>query len=64
MRVRFKFDADIVIEGKNMEEVRRKWLYFPLFSTEAINEGVEFGEIFLIEDADTYDDLMGEYNKF
>ena len=63
MKVRFKFDADIVIEGKDMKEVRNNWEAFPLFSADAVENGVEFGEVILIEDAETYDDLMTEFNE-
>jgi len=63
MRVRFKFDADIVIEGDNMTEVRENWEQLPLFTQNAVDCGVEFGEIILIEDADTYEDLTHEFNE-
>lgn len=63
MKVRIKFDADIVLEGNNMREIKDKWMTLPLFSQEAINNSVEFGEIILVEDADTYDDLMSDYNE-
>ena len=63
MRVRIKFNADLVIEGKDMKEVRQNWESLPLFTKEAMNCGLEFGEIILIEDAETYDDLTKEYNN-
>lgn len=61
MRVRIKFSADIVIEGESMKEVREKFDGFPLFSADALDEGVEFCETMLIEDAETYKDLREEY---
>ena len=63
MKVRIKFDADIVIEGDNMNEIKSKWLSLPLFSEEAINLSLEFGEVILVEDGDTYDDLMTAFNN-
>ena len=63
MKVRFKFDADLVIEGTNMEEVKEIWFNLPLFSKEARECYAEFGEILLVEDAENYDDLMNEYNN-
>ena len=63
MRVRIKFTADLVIEGKDMKEGRQNWESLPLFTKEAMNCGLEFGEIILIEDAETYDDLTKEYNN-
>lgn len=63
MRIRIKFDADLIIEGKDMKEVHSKWESMPLFSKEAKDCGVEYCETLLIEDAETYDDLTDEYNN-
>ena len=63
MEVRIKFDADIVITGDTMEQVRSKFENMPLWSEEAKACGVEFSEIQLIEDADTYKDLADEYDS-
>ena len=62
-KVRFKFSADIVIEGDNMQDVREKWEMFPLFSADALDNGVEFCETLLIEDAETNEDLVEEYEE-
>ena len=62
MEVRIKFDADLVITGDTMEEVRSKFENMPLWSDEAKECGVEFSEIQLVEDANTYNDLEHEYN--
>ena len=62
MKVSFKFDAYIYLEGENMAEIREKFESMPLFSADALEEGsAEFGELFLVEDAETNEDLMGEY---
>lgn len=63
MEVRIKFDADIVITGDTMEQVKSKFEHMPLWSEEAKACGVEFSEIQLIEDAETYNDLQEEYNN-
>ena len=63
MKVRIQFNADIVIEGENMEEVKSKWMTMPLFSKEAMENSVEFNEVTLVDDADTYEDLMSDFNK-
>lgn len=64
MEVRIKFSADIYIKGENMTEVKSKFEQFPIFSADALEEGsAEFSEILLVEDAETYKDLMDEYNK-
>jgi hypothetical protein len=64
MEVRIKFSADIYIKGENMAEVKSKFEQFPIFSADALEEGnVEYSETLLVEDAETYKDLMDEYNK-
>lgn len=63
MKVRIKFDADIVLEGGNMKEIKSKWLSLPLFSNETLNHSLEFGEVILVEDGETYEDLMTAFDK-
>ena len=64
MKVAFKFDAYIYLEGENMAEIREKFESMPLFSADALEEGnAEFCELFLVEDAETNEDLMEEYNN-
>jgi DNA-directed RNA polymerase subunit RPC12/RpoP len=62
MEVRIKFNADIVITGDTMEQVRSKFESMPLWSEDAKECGVEFSEIQSVEDANTYNDLEHEYN--
>lgn len=59
--VRFKFSADLIIEGTSIEEIRNKWESLPIFSKEAKECGVEFCETLLIENAETYKDLKDEF---
>jgi len=61
VKVRIKFDADIVIEAENLSDARCKWESMQLFSKEAMDSGVEFGETLLIENAENYDDLSKEW---
>ena len=64
MEVRFKFSADVYISGKDMTEIKQKFEDMPLFSADALEEGsAEFSELLLVENADTYEDLMSDYNK-
>ena len=60
MEVRFKFSADLVIDGESLDQIRQKWENLPLFSQEAQNCGIEFCETMLIEDSETYKDLSNE----
>ena len=62
MEVRIKFDADIVITGDTMQNVREKFESMELWSQEAKDCHVEFSEIQLIEDAETYHDLRHDYD--
>ena len=64
MKVAFKFDAYLYLEGENMAEIREKFESMPLFSADALKEGhAEFCELLLVEDAETNKDLMDEYDK-
>ena len=60
MKVRFKFSADLVVNGESLDQIREKWENLPLFSQEAQNCGVEFCETLLITDSETYEDLTDE----
>jgi hypothetical protein len=44
-----------------MQEVREKFESMELWSQEAKNSDVEFSEIQLVEDANTYKDIEDEY---
>ena len=64
MEVRIKFSANIYIKGESMAEIKEKFENFPIFSADALEEGgAEFSELLLVEDAETYKDLMKEYKE-
>lgn len=64
MKVSFKFDAYIYLEGENMAEIREKFEGIPLFSADALEEGhAEFCDLLLVEDAETNEDLMEKYDN-
>lgn len=63
MKVRIKFDADLVIEADTLADAKDKWVNLPIFTKEAMDCSVEFGEIILVEDAETYDDIENEWNR-
>lgn len=60
-KVRIKFSADLVVEADSLEEARQKWEGMPLWSKEAKECGAEFSDILLVEDAETYDNLIEEW---
>ena len=63
VKVRIKFSADLIIEGKSLKEVKNKWQNIPLFSKEAQECNVDFCEELLIEDAETYSDLYNDFDR-
>ena len=38
MKVRIKFDADIVFEANDMADIKTKWESLPLFTKEAMEQ--------------------------
>lgn len=54
VQVRFSFRVESYIEGKDMDEVRRKW------ESMDMGKGIKFVELVSVEDAETYDDLTNE----
>ena len=63
MEVRITFRSEIFLDGKDMKEIVEKWENIRLFSGEAVAEGADFIEVDTVEDADTYDDMMDEFNN-
>lgn len=59
MDVRITFRSEVFISGENMAEIRDKWESMNLYDK---NNGVEFVEINTVEDAETYDDMMQEFD--
>ena len=62
MEVRIKFTADAYFEGESIEEIKNQWEGLNLFSEEAKSHGAEFGEVLIVDDAETYEDLMERFN--
>lgn len=62
MEVRITFRSEIFLEGKDMKEIVEKWEDMELFSKEANEAYACEVEVVSVEDAETYDDLMDEFN--
>ena len=62
MKVRIAFRSDIVLEGETMQEIKEAWDSLPLYSEEACNKGMEFLEMDAVEDGDTNEDLMHQWD--
>ena len=61
MEVRITFKSEIVIEGKDLGEVKAKFEEIPIFSSAALENNAEYIETVSIEDNDTYEDLSGQW---
>lgn len=61
--IRIRFAADIVVDGETMADVKNNWTSIPLFSKEAIDNGVDFLEIEAVEDVETGEDVETELIK-
>ena len=59
MEVRITFRSEVYISGENMAEIKDKWESMNLYEK---NNGVEFVEINTVEDAETYNDIMLEFD--
>lgn len=57
MKARITFRVETYIEGKSMPEIRSK------FENMEMPEGCEFVELVSVEDADTLDDIMPEFDE-
>ena len=63
MEVRIKFSADLVIDGKDLAEIKEKWESMPLFSEEAMDYSAEFSEMLLVEEYPSYKDISEDWEK-
>ena len=61
MEVRITFKSEIVIEGKDLGEVKAKFEEIPIFSSAALENNAEYIETVSVEDNDTYEDLSGQW---
>ena len=59
MEVRITFRSEVYISGENMAEIKDKWESMNLYEKD---NGVEFVEINTVEDAETYKDMMQEFD--
>ena len=62
MEVRITFRSEIFIDGKDMKEIVEKWEDMELFSKEANEAYASEIEVVSVENAETYDDLMDEFD--
>ena len=63
MELRIKFNASVVINGKNLSDIRSKWENLPLWSEEAQKCSAEFCEVELVDDED-FNDLTSKFEGY
>lgn len=63
MEVRIKFNASVVIKGKNLSDIRSKWENLSLWSEEAQKCSAEFCEVELVDD-ENYNDLTSKFEGY
>ena len=61
MKVRVTFRSEIVLEGKDLDEIKQKFEGIPLFSSAALENNADYIETLSVEDNDTYEDLSGQW---
>lgn len=60
MKARITFRSEIIIEGKDISEIRDKWFKLNIYSNEAKELGMRFIETNSVEDAETFEDIKSK----
>jgi hypothetical protein len=60
MKARITFRSEIVVEGNDLEEIKQKFEGLNLCTKEGNGD---FVELVSVEDNDTYEDLMEEWDE-
>ena len=63
MEVRITFRSEIVITGETLADCAKQWEKMELFSDEANQHEACQIELVSVEDAETYKDMLSEFNK-
>ena len=58
MKVRITYRNEVFIEGKDMKEIAEAF-----DNMNVVPEGSDFVEVCSVEDAETYEDLMNEFDE-
>ena len=60
-----RFIGEVYIKGKNIEDIRRKWGFMPIFSEQANKHDADVTEVTHVErvDDESYTDLTNEFCK-
>lgn len=63
MEVRITFRSEVFIKGETLADCAKQWEQMELFSDEANQHDACSIELVSVEDAETYKDLMSDFNK-
>ena len=63
MEVRITFRSEIVITGETLADCAKQWKQIELFSDEAKQHDACQIELVSVEDAETFKDMLSEFNK-
>ena len=63
MEIRITFMSELLIKGETLADCAKQWEQMKLFSDEANQHEACTIELVSIEDAETYKDLMSDFNK-
>lgn len=61
--IRITFRSEMYIDAESVQEAKQIWETTELYSKEAKKLGAEFIEINSVEDNDTYNDLLPEWDS-
>mgnify|MGYP007013963158 FL=1 len=63
MEVRITFRSEIFIKGETLADCAKQWEQMELFSDEANQHEACQIELVSVEDAETFKDMLSEFNK-
>ena len=63
MELRITFRSEIVITGETLADCAKQWEQMELFSDEAKQHEACQIELVSVEDAETFNDMLSEFNK-
>ena len=63
MEIRITFISEVFIKGETLADCAKQWEQMKLFSDEANQHEACPIELVSVEDAETYKDLMSDFNK-
>ena len=63
MEIRITFRSEVFIKGETLADCAKQWEQMELFSDEANQHDACSIELVSVEDAETYKDLMSDFNK-